>query len=130
MNQGGKRLPKRCKLKPGTRLYHTSDNGNLSILKPTVFIGKDVFYAAPRIYFYCEAIGSRQGGVSDTMKYDVNNKPIITDDVRRKYKHVYMYTVKPGDNIYFDSELNGECEINRGAMYLTYTKPIKLIKIY
>lgn len=130
MNAGGKSLQHRCHLKPGTRLYHTSENGNLSVLKPSVFIGDDVFYAAPRTYFYCEAIGSRMISPSKPVEYDANKKPIITEEMKRKFKHVYMYTVKPGDSIFFDNELNSEKRIKCGAVYLTYTKPIKLTKIY
>ena len=130
MNAGGKRLQHRCYLKPGTRLYHTSESGNMSILKPNVFIGDDVFYAAPRIYFYCEAIGGRYGSPSKPVEYDANNKPIITEEMERRFKHVYMYTVKPGDSIFFDNELNSEKNTICGAVYLAYTKPIKLTKIY
>lgn len=141
--KAGSPKAKRCMLKPGTHLFHTSENPNLTMLTPDHFKGRennvkflgkvyptgdyDSYYAAPRAYFHVEKIGSRQSSARGTIKYDSNNMPIIEN--KPTSEHVYMYIVKPGDKIFFDPELN-ETNSSDGAVYMLVNKPIKLIKIY
>jgi hypothetical protein len=136
---------KRCMLKPGTHLFHTSENPNLTILTPDnhfkgrendiTFLGKvyptgdyDSYYAAPRAYFHVEKIGPRYDKAKGSIiKYDSHDMPILTN--KPVSGHAYMYIVKPGDKIFFDPELN-KTNSPDGAVYMLINKPIKLIKIY
>jgi hypothetical protein len=140
---GRYRGAKRCVLKPGTHLFHSSDNPNLTMINPNHFKGKpnnvkiggmeiptgdyDSYYACPRIYFHVEKMGSRVASAYGTVKYDSNNMPIIEN--KPTSGHMYMYIVKPTDRIFFDPELNSTNDKD-GAVYMLIDKPVKLTKIY
>ena len=145
INMGGLNYPgaKRCVLKPGTHLFHSSDNPNLTMINPNHFKGKpniveigdeeiptgdyNSYYACPRIYFHVEKMGSRNASAYGTVKYDSNNMPIIEN--KPKSGHMYMYIVKPTDRIFFDPELN-VVNSKDGAVYMLIDKPVRLTKIY
>lgn len=136
-----KETSKPIQLKPGTHLFHTSNNPNLRVMSPSHFkgesnanfitrkgkrkIGNDTYYASPRAYFYIEDFGSRvaKSGPSKINGYDSKGMPVIKDS-NKLPGHLYMYVVKPGDRIYKDPELCGD------AVFMSVKKPIKLIKIY
>ena len=140
---GGYRGAKRCVLKPGTHLFHSSDNPNLTMINPNHFKGKpniveigdmeiptgdyDSYYACPRMYFHVEKMGSRQASARGTVKYDSNDMPIIEN--KPTSGHMYMYIVKPTDRIFFDPELNASGDKD-GAVYMLIDKPVRLTKIY
>lgn len=139
-----RKTAQRCPLKPGMHVYTTSNNPTLTTLDPYHFKGEpnsirktrsknkmpgnDTYYAFPRAYFYVESFGSRYGGNTSKIQYDAKGIPIINNS-DKGYGHLYMYTVKAGDQFYFDPELNDTGIIGR-AVFMFVKKPVKLIKIY
>ena len=127
--------PVKCKIKTGTKLFHNTMNGNL-IVKPDHFYSTrfrtypngvkvpEILYPYSRLYFYVNDIGGSAIMHGEKVKYDKNGKPIIEDKYKQNGKHCYMYTVKSGDDFFFDPELG------KNAVFMNITGPIKLEKLY
>lgn len=97
-----------------TKLFHSSAQSGLKLLKPTLISTDGAYYATPRCYFYLNKPGSKLGS-------GINNN-----------ERIYLYELKSEMDIYVDGELGQSFNdrFGRGvAVYIETSTPLPIVDV-